>query len=157
MSLPFEMDIAILCDDWRGVLSDPEAVCTQAITAGFSQLDAPKTGELSLAFVDDARIHILNRDYRDKDKPTNVLSFPDIGPAPLLGDIVLAFETVRDEAANRGIDMTDHVSHLLIHGFLHLQGYDHESEAEAVAMEALEISALASLGIDNPYEIGDFK
>ena len=84
-----------------------------------------------------------------------MLSFPDNGPAPLLGDIVLAFETIQREASEKSVAFQDHLSHLIMHGFLHLQGYDHETEAEAAEMEALEIKALAALNIDNPYEIPD--
>ena len=119
------------------------------------ELETPKLGELSLAFINDAEIQTLNCDYRGKDTPTNVLSFPDNGPAPLLGDIVLAFETIQREAAEKSVSLHHHLSHLIIHGFLHLQGYDHETEAEAIQMEALEIKALAALNIDNPYEIPD--
>ena len=119
------------------------------------ELETPKLGELSLAFINDAEIQTLNCDYRGKDTPTNVLSFPDNGPAPLLGDIVLAFETIQREAAGKSVSLHHHLSHLIIHGFLHLQGYDHETEAEATQMEALEIKALAALNIDNPYEIPD--
>ena len=97
----------------------------------------------------------MNREYRHKDKPTNVLSFPDEGPAPLLGDIVLALETVQREAAEKSVQLEHHVTHLIIHGFLHLQGYDHQTEETAAEMESLEITALAALNIDNPYEIRD--
>jgi probable rRNA maturation factor len=106
--------------------------------------------ELSILFTDDAHIQRLNRDFRGKDKPTNVLSFPQ--PAgPLLGDIILAFETVRDEAALAGKALKEHMAHLIVHGFLHLIGYDHETDEEAEEMEALERAALARIGIADPY------
>ena len=98
----------------------------------------------------------LNRDYRGKDKPTNVLSFPRrrllagrLGP--LLGDIVLAAETVAREAEDEGLALDDHLTHLIVHGFLHLLGYDHEDEAEAAVMEGLETAILGGLGIADPY------
>ena len=153
--LPFDMDIAVQFDGWADSLSDIEGIARRAIVQTLTLLDGPKLGELSIALVNDAAIQVLNREYRHKDKPTNVLSFPDNGPAPLLGDIVLAFETVSREAAEKSITLQDHVTHLVIHGFLHLQGYDHETDATATEMEVLEIAALAALNIDNPYEIHD--
>jgi probable rRNA maturation factor len=121
------------------------------------------TAEISLRLTTDAEVHTLNRDYRGKDKPTNVLSFPQYAPeeiadlpgddAPeiLLGDIVLALETCAMEATDKGISLADHVGHLIIHGTLHLVGHDHIEDAAAEEMEALEVKALASLGIGNPY------
>ena len=153
--LPFDIDIAVHCDDWRGALGDIDVLVTRAVSQALTVLENPKLGELSLAFVNDAEIQTLNREYRHKDKPTNVLSFPDGGPAPLLGDIVLAFETVQREAAEKSVPLENHVTHLIIHGFLHLQGYDHETDEAADEMEGLEITALAALNIDNPYEIGE--
>ena len=149
--LTFEIDIASHCEGW----GDIEALAARAVGAIWAKLETPKSGELSLALMDDAQIQILNKNYRGKDKPTNVLSFPSDGPAPMLGDIVLALETVTREAAEKSITLEDHTIHLIIHGFLHLQGYDHETETEAGVMEALEIAALADLNIDNPYEISE--
>ena len=118
---------------------------------------------VSLLFADDAAVHELNREWRGKDKPTNVLSFPMLeredllslapdGPPELLGDIALALETCAREAGEKGIALADHAAHLLIHGLLHLAGHDHElSPADARAMEELEIKALALLGIADPY------
>ena len=154
-SLPFDMDIAVQFADWTDSLSDIEAIAERAVMQIISVLDKPKLGELSIALVSDRDIQVLNRDYRRKDKPTNVLSFPDDGPAPLLGDIVLALETITREAKEKSISLEHHVTHLIIHGFLHLQGYDHQTDETAAEMEALEIAALATLNIDNPYEIQD--
>jgi probable rRNA maturation factor len=115
--------------------------------------------EISLLFADDARVQPLNRDWRSMDKPTNVLSFPstDLKPGdalpPVLGDIVLAYETVAQEAAEEGKTFDNHVSHLLLHGFLHLLGYDHQTDAEAVEMETIETRILASLAIPDPYAV----
>ena len=153
--LPFEIDIAIGHTPWSEAVPDIKALAFIAVDQVMQELETPKLGELSLAFINDAEIQTLNRDYRGKDTPTNVLSFPDNGPAPLLGDIVLAFETIQREAAEKSVSLHHHLSHLIIHGFLHLQGYDHETEAAATQMEALEIKALAALNIDNPYEIPD--
>ena len=147
------MDIAVQCDDWTKHLPDIEAIAAQSVAQVLTVLDEPQLGELSIALVNDADIQILNREYRHKDKPTNVLSFPQDGP--LLGDIVLALETITREATEKSISVEHHVTHLIIHGFLHLQGYDHQSEATAAEMEAIEIAALAALNIDNPYEIHD--
>jgi probable rRNA maturation factor len=116
-----------------------------------------------LLFTSDAEVHALNRDWRQRDKPTNVLSFPMLerseilalgeeGPPVLLGDVALAYETCTREAAERGISLADHAAHLIVHGLLHLAGYDHEvSAAEAEAMEALETKTLAILGVGDPY------
>ena len=95
----------------------------------------------------------LNRDYRAKDKPTNVLSFP-APHGPLLGDVIIAWETLLREAEEEGITPADHLAHLTIHGLLHLLGYDHETDAEAVAMESLETAILAGLGIKDPHAAG---
>lgn len=123
--------------------------------------------EVSILFTSDAEVHALNREWRGKDKPTNVLSFPmldcaqllalapdgppEMPPVPL-GDLALAHETCAREAAAKGIPLEDHAAHLLIHGFLHLAGHDHEiSPEDAEKMEALEILALAEMGIADPY------
>jgi len=119
--------------------------------------------EVSVKLSDDREVHSLNKAYRGKDKPTNVLSFPQIQPdlldtlantddgEALLGDIILAYETCRAEASAKNVAFSDHVSHLIVHGSLHLLGYDHENEIEAGLMENCEINALATLGIANPY------
>lgn len=118
---------------------------------------------VSLLFADDLAVHELNREWREKDKPTNVLSFPMLtredllalgadGPPEMLGDIALALETCAREAAEKSISLADHAAHLIIHGLLHLAGHDHETSAEdASNMEALEIKALALIGIADPY------
>lgn len=117
----------------------------------------------SVLFTVDEEVHTLNREWSSKDKPTNVLSFPmltreellglkpDGGPE-MLGDLALAYETCEREAADKGISIADHAAHLIVHGLLHLAGYDHvHSDAEADAMERLEINALAIMGLKNPY------
>ncbi|MDF2494319.1 rRNA maturation RNase YbeY [Sphingomonas sp.] len=129
-------------------------------------LDAPATVEVSIRLTTNDEVQELNHQYRGKDKPTNVLSFPmvqsdlidtvsqnsDDGEV-LLGDIVLAHGVCTAEAAERGISVADHATHLIVHGTLHLLGYDHINDDEGDAMEAIERDALASLGIADPYII----
>ena len=143
------IDIAIQAEGW-GDCSD---LASAAVAVVAAQLEAPRIGELSLVLSDDAQVRVLNRDYRGKDKATNVLSFAQVGA--LLGDIVLARETVAREAVAKGVTFEAHLTHLIIHGWLHLQGFDHEGEAEAAEMESIEIAALATLAIDNPYQVSD--
>ena len=147
MALPFDIEVFVQAGAWGEV--DP--LIHRAIEAGLSVIDQPRLGELSIVLSDDAHVQALNRDYRGKDKATNVLSFPVPPPAPLLGDIVLAHETLTREAKEKTASFEAHVTHLLIHGFLHLQGYTHENDVDATVMEALEIKALAKLGVANPY------
>src|SRR5690606_26578419 len=115
--------------------------------------------EVSVVLANDDMVHALNRDYRDKDKPTNVLSFasldaddpiPDEGPVHI-GDIILAYETIEREAREQGKYLKDHFTHLVVHGTLHLLGYDHIEEDEATMMETTEIRILEKLDIQNPY------
>ena len=124
----------------------------------------PAAVELSIRLTSDDEVQALNRQYRGKDKPTNVLSFPMIQPdlldtvtqnsddgEVLLGDIVLAHGVCAAEAAERGVSLDEHLTHLMVHGVLHLLGYDHGTDDEAEAMEAIERDALAALGFADPY------
>ena len=144
--------------DWEKVAERAAVALVQVVRElGNQRLAA------SVAFTSDAEVHALNREWRGKDKPTNVLSFPMLergelldlapqGPPELLGDIALALETCEREAADKGISLEHHTAHLLIHGLLHLAGYDHETSSEdAHEMERLEIKALATMGIADPY------
>jgi len=144
--------------DWEGLA---ERAAAAAATVA-QELANPRLSA-SVLFTADAEVHVLNREWRGKDKPTNVLSFPMLersdlldlapdGPPELLGDIALAFETCAREAAEKSIAVEHHAAHLIVHGLLHLAGYDHETgEAEAEAMEALETKALAVMGLADPY------
>lgn len=122
----------------------------------------PKTGapEVSLVFTSDAEIRGINAEWRSQDKPTNVLSFPAFPltpgkmPGPMLGDIIFAQETLSREAGELGKSFDDHLTHLLVHGFLHLFGYDHMEDDEAEKMEGLETRILAELGLSDPYGDG---
>jgi probable rRNA maturation factor len=112
--------------------------------------------EVGVQLADDAQVRALNARWRGIDKPTNVLSFPAANPAqiataPMLGDIVMGFETVDREAADEGKTLADHAVHLVVHGFLHLLGFDHQTAAEAERMEAMETAILARLRIADPY------
>ena len=142
-------DITRLDADWPAC----ETLIAKAVKAIVNLQPQSRAGELSIVLSDDAQVRTLNRDYRGKDKATNVLSFPH--PDPMLGDIVLARETLVREATEKGVSFEAHLTHLVIHGWLHLQGFDHQTEAAAAEMEALEIAALATLGIDNPYVLDD--
>ncbi len=179
--LPFTLDIAISVADpsWRNLVSDIDALAKEAalITLGLVSrefelvplADGQKpTVEVSIVFTNDAEIQILNRDYRGKDTPTNVLSFPDaplsqaelqsaslMNEPLLLGDIVLARETLVSEATAQTKDIRNHLAHLLVHGVLHLAGFDHMTENEAEKMEHLEIVILQDLNITNPYELSN--
>jgi probable rRNA maturation factor len=124
-----------------------------------SGLEAYDGVEVSLLLTSDAELKALNARWRGQDKPTNVLSFPAapadrLGEAGTLGDIALAFETLADEAEAAGVPLADHYRHLVTHGFLHLIGYDHQTDEEAERMEALEQRILARLGVADPYAEG---
>jgi probable rRNA maturation factor len=144
----------------EGWPDDADAVvqrAARAVLSGFA--DAASFGDISVALMDDASIQVLNRDYRGKDAPTNVLSFPveeDGGILPPgerlpLGDIAVALETVVREAVEEEKTLAAHLTHMVVHGTLHLLGYDHELDSEAEEMETMERDVLASLGIADPY------
>jgi probable rRNA maturation factor len=133
--------------------------------SAFPQLnESSRPVELSIRLGGDEEVRQLNAHWRGKDKPTNVLSFPmaeayeleqadEDGPAIMLGDIILAHGVVEREAAEKGVSINQHATHLVVHGTLHLLGYDHEADADAAEMERREVRALARLGIADPYEV----
>jgi probable rRNA maturation factor len=163
------IDVAALIEspwpdgDWESLAA---RACETALrqTPHLHWIDHPAAIEVSVRFTSDAEVHVLNRQYRGKDKPTNVLSFPmvqrdlletvtensDDGEV-LLGDIVLAHGVCAAEALERHVSIEDHATHLIVHGLLHLLGYDHMNDAEAEAMEEMERAALRGLGLHDPY------
>ncbi len=163
------IDVALSAEPLWGQGTDWEALASRAAGAALAATPhgewakAEFIAEISVRLTDDVEVKALNRDYRHKDAPTNVLSFPMIAPGLLdglantadseilLGDIVLAFETCASEAAQKGIGLEAHAMHLIVHGTLHLLGYDHQGQAEAEAMEQIERDVLATLGIADPY------
>lgn len=153
-------EVLVVADCWQ---SEPEAdaVIQRAIAAAADAIDDDVAeAEIAVMLTDDAGIRTLNSNWRGIDKPTNVLSFPALQPegarkpgeAPrMLGDIAIAYETTKREADAEGKPFEHHLSHLAIHGFLHLIGYDHENDADAEEMESLETEILEQLGIPDPY------
>jgi probable rRNA maturation factor len=147
------------CAKWRRALPAAAKLARQAAEAALVQSRKRiADAELSIVLADNATVQELNARWRDKDAPTNVLAFAsDEKPVPdqpvLLGDVVLAYETVAAEAKQQGKSLADHFQHLVIHGVLHLLGYDHIVSAPAKRMEALETRILASLGIADPYRL----
>jgi probable rRNA maturation factor len=151
-----DLEISTEASGWETSIPDLEELVGRAVDAAVAAApNPPGEATLSVLLTDDAAIRELNAAWRQQDKPTNVLSFPAPaipGPGPRhLGDIALAFETMVREAETEGKTLQDHLSHLVIHGVLHLLGFDHELEAEAEIMESLEVAALRSLGIADPY------
>lgn len=150
-----EIDIAVEDEGWATC----DALLQEAIQAVCDEIGYTTPAGVSVLLTNDAEIQILNRDFRGKDSPTNVLSFPaeDIprpeGVPVALGDIALARETIEREADAASRPFEHHVKHLIIHGVLHLLGYDHETDDEAGLMESTEIKALSRLGIEDPYRV----
>jgi probable rRNA maturation factor len=154
---PLTADILVTADCWQAE-PEAEALVQRAIDAAAQHIPtSAEAAEVAIVLTDDSGIRTLNRDWRGIDKPTNVLSFPAVqapaGPAHprTLGDIAIAYEITRREAENENKPFAHHLSHLAVHGFLHLVGYDHENDADAEKMETLEREILASLGVPDPY------
>ena len=144
------IDIVVASPLWS---SEPDAVgaIRRAIGAAAELTDAARPRELAVMLCDDAAMRELNGRWRGRPEPTNVLSFPAAAGGQTLGDIAIAYETMAREAEAESKPFCNHVAHLAVHGFLHLLGYDHQSDAEAVAMERLEVAILARLGVADPY------
>lgn len=156
-----EIDVSVRCARWTEALPEAAALARRAALAAWRSEAAAGDAEAAVVLADDAFIRRLNRDYRGQDKPTNVLAFAsgidgdtDAPPPPaprLLGDVVVAFETAAREAADQEKPLADHLSHLVVHGMLHLLGHDHQTAAAATAMERRECDVLAGLGVADPY------
>jgi probable rRNA maturation factor len=163
------LDLEVIAETsaWAEGLPEFVELCRAAAGAAFAAARGHRqfpggTAEACLLLSDDARVRALNKTFRGRDESTNVLSFSNVevdvlaaagadGPPSALGDIVIAFETTVGEAAREGKFLNDHLSHLVVHGILHLLGYDHSTDGEALEMEALEVCALSALGIADPY------
>lgn len=164
MTEPPVIDVSVPCPGWSEAVAEVGEVARRAALAALEAAAEeagtrlPSPAEVSLVLADDALARTLNRDYRGRDRPTNVLAFagevesgPAAGAPALLGDVVVAFETASGEAAAEGRGLADHLSHLVVHGILHLLGHDHQTVAGAARMERLEVRALSRLGIADPY------
>ena len=147
-----QVELVVTDERWNSV-PGLERIVALAQAAFAALPDDTGTEEVAIALGSDEEVHELNRNYRGKDKPTNVLSFPSAGHGDTrsLGDVILAYETCAEEAGDRDIPLSDHACHLALHGVLHLLGCDHETEAEAGIMEALETRLLAKAGISDPH------
>ncbi len=152
-----EVDVQIAAGDWPDTV-DWQLIAARAVGEAAEQcrVKLRQGAEVSVMLADDATVRELNSVWRTQDKPTNVLSFQSIATdrlatAPALGDIVLAYETIAREAIEETKSFEAHATHLLVHGFLHLIGFDHQGDADAERMESLEVAVLAKLGIADPY------
>jgi probable rRNA maturation factor len=143
------VDVLVQSPRWKEQRGT-EAAVRKAINAAADEISSPG-GEVAIVLTDDAAIRKLNRQWRKIDKPTNVLSFPASEGAAMLGDIVIAYETVARESRDEGKEFNHHLSHLAVHGFLHLMGYDHQNDSDADTMEDLERAILRRLKISDPY------
>ncbi len=149
------LDVRVADPRWAEALGDIDALCARVL--GCAAAEMKQGGDVSILFTADPEMQDLNKRWRGLDKPTDVLSFPadapDIPGAPkLLGDIALSYETSAKDAASMDRGMDFHASHLLVHGYLHLLGYDHIKAADAAVMEPLEVKILAALGWPDPYD-----
>lgn len=149
-------------DQWKHLDIDWDSILTEITQVVLAEFEFDRDVEVNIKLTDDSEIQILNREFRGKDKPTNVLSFPGMSDEDLdylpddahfhLGDIALAFETINREADDQEKTLQNHVLHLTVHGLLHLLGFDHETDDEATEMETLEVDILAKRSIPNPYK-----
>ena len=152
MPAPLNVELVVSDERWNSVPGLQRSI--DLAQAAYAQLAVePEPREVVIAFGSDEEVHQLNRTYRGKDKPTNVLSFPTAGTTDtgLIGDVILAYETCAEEAEQRGIELSDHACHLALHGVLHLLGQDHEDDDTAADMEFLETRLLATIGIQDPH------
>lgn len=166
-SADVDIGVRVLTPAWRRCRPQIRHSVRRATLAALEHVKAgfaggrPGSAEVTIVLTDDAEVRRLNREYRGIDKPTNVLSFGDDrtghGHAPgmpiMLGDVVLAYETIAAEATAQGKTLSEHANHLVVHGVLHLLGHDHRTSRDACAMEAIETDVLAGLGIADPYRV----
>lgn len=163
---PSTIAVTVDIDDWWTALDDPIGLCRRSISATLARAAPPawQSAQVSVLLTDDRAMRRLNATWRGRDRPTNVLSFPAESLAPdalpatpaggaFLGDIALALETTRREAAAEGKRLADHLAHLAVHGTLHLLGHDHHTDTQAERMEGLERRILADLGVGDPYAL----
>lgn len=156
MSGHLDIDLSIMSNDWEGALPEVASLAQRAARVTWASKKLEYAVEVSLVLSDDANVQRLNAEHRGRNRTTNVLSFPmqermePDGPLHL-GDIVLSYEMVAHEAARDRKSMDSHLSHLVVHGFLHLLGHRHSNELEAAEMEGIEIAIMSSLGYPNPY------
>lgn len=163
---PISVDTLVEDDIWNAKLSNHDELIEETVEITLHNLNIfeknDKIAEISVTLTNDESIQSLNKDYRGKDKPTNVLSFPQIDwsnddwkddPMVMLGDVVVSFETIAREAEEQSKSLEHHFTHMLVHSIVHLFGYDHETDEEAEEMEALEIEILKQMGIENPYQM----
>lgn len=160
MTDPLDVQVLIRAGAWKKVLPRVAKTCLVAARAAYAQRRRRAAAEVSVLLAGDAFVRSLNRNYRGQDKATNVLAFaaqegdgpgPQPGATVMLGDVVVAYGTAAREAAREGKSLNDHLSHLVVHGVLHLMGHDHDTERKARAMERLETKVLAGIGIADPY------
>lgn len=158
------VDVSVHYPPWRRELPQAETIaqniCEAALRAT-AIVGQAEYLEVSVVLADDSFVQELNAQYRNKDKPTNVLSFPSeelkpdeygsVDPSVVLGDVILALQTLQTEAEQQNKSLQDHLCHMIVHGTLHLLGYDHQDEAQAEQMESLEVDILKNVGITNPY------
>ena len=151
-----DLELEIVFEEWQHAVSDVDAIVRNAVFFAWAAAGSEHDAELNVVLNDDRAVRCLNMEHRGRDRSTNVLSFPmsermdPDGPVHL-GDIILAFETVTKEAMRDEKSLEAHISHLVVHGLLHLLGHDHAAEAEAAEMEGTEISILSELGYPDPY------
>jgi probable rRNA maturation factor len=150
----FSVEVEVEADEWLAAVPDAEALARRAALAALAATE--QGGEVTVLLTDDREVAALNAEFRGKAKPTNVLSFPSPAFArPHLGDVALAYGVCASEAEAQGKPLGHHLMHLVAHGVLHLVGWDHQTDAEADAMEALERKVLADLGVSDPYVLPD--
>lgn len=155
--LLLSVDVNLAEPKWSACVPEVSVICATAARVAFTRVGSPSVpASISVLLGDDATLAKLNHTFRGKSGATNVLSFTAGDTCPdgtvMLGDIAIAFETVCHEARVHGKSVSDHLSHMIVHGTLHLLGFDHESDAEAHEMEAFELQILASLGVAAPYD-----